>query len=120
MTYPMLIDISERRWFKPRGIGLGVAITIGFLIVPYFAFCLSPIHVFAQDDTPEHLKVLEVRATIDRIVWTEKTAGERTVFQGPVTLYLHPGEQRVYLGTMNIPAGTYTKESSMSVALWLT
>ena len=95
------------RAYKIRGIGLGVAVVIGFLLLPYFAFCLGPVHIFAQDNAPEYLRVLEVRPTIDRIVWTEKTEGERTVFQGPVTLYLHPGEQRVYFGTMNIPAGTY-------------
>lgn len=56
---------------------------------------------------PAHMRVVEVRTTISRITWIEKNAGEITVFQGPVTLHLHPGEQMVHLGAMNIPAGTY-------------
>lgn len=96
------------RAHKLRGIGLGAAIMTGFLLVPYFAFFFGQIHIFIQDDAmPAHMKVVEVRTTISRITWIEKNAGETTVFQGPVTLHLHPGEQRVHLGTMNIPAGTY-------------
>jgi hypothetical protein len=91
---------------KIRGLSLGFAVLVGFLLLPYFAFCLGPIHLLALDDPPEAITVIEVRPTIESIVWTTNWGEEFRVFDGPVTLYLHPGEQRVYFGTMNIPAGS--------------
>jgi hypothetical protein len=94
---------------KRRGIALAAVVVIGFMLVPYTAFMFGQIHVFmVDDDMPSYMQVIEVRPTTDRIVWVEKDAGDVIVYQGPKTLYLHPGENRVYFGTMNIPAGTYT------------
>lgn len=106
---PLAVKFRGRR---REGIGLGAAIMIGFLLVPYSAFMFGQMHIFMKDDDiPAGLRALEVRVTMGRITWTERSAGEVTVFQGPVTLYLHPGEQRVHLGAMSIPAGTYIRGS---------
>lgn len=105
LGFPLAIIFRSN---KLRGIGLGIAVIIGFLIIPYFAFAFGQIHIFMKDDAlPDHMEVLECRPTLDRIVWIEKTQGETIVLQGPITLLLHPGEQRVHLGTMTIPSGLY-------------
>jgi hypothetical protein len=95
---------------KKRGIALATVIVIGFLLVPYSAFMFGQMHILMRDEAmPEHWRVIEVRPTTDRIVWIAEGGGEVTVFQGPKTLYLHPGENQVHFGTMNAPAGKYIR-----------
>ena len=93
---------------KKNSYSLAAAVLVGFLLIPYLSFGLGRVHVLAKDGPPDYIRVIEVRPTIDSVIWVEKTQGGKVVFKGPKTLYLHPGEQRVYLGTFNIPAGTYT------------
>jgi hypothetical protein len=88
---------------------LAASIFLGFLLIPYLSFGLGRVHVLAKDGPPEYIRVIEVRPTIETVIWITKNGEEKTVFQGPKTLYLHPGEQRVYLGTFSIPAGTYVR-----------
>ncbi|MDI6642852.1 MAG: hypothetical protein QMD95_02240 [Candidatus Hodarchaeaceae archaeon] len=42
-------------------------IVIGFFLVPYFAFFLGKMHLFAVDQLPEGFKVKEMRVSLDHV-----------------------------------------------------
>ena len=84
---------------KFRGIGLGAAVVIGFFLVPYFAFFFGRINIYMTDALAPGVKLVELRPTIGRVALIDNAGSEVTVLPGPITLYLYPGGQRVYLGT---------------------
>lgn len=88
---------------------LAVPVFIGFALIPYFAFFLGQIDFYMADDNlAEGMRVVEVRPTMDKITFgLPESQGEAVVWQGPQTLVLHPGENRVKLGRFNMAAGTY-------------
>jgi hypothetical protein len=100
---------SISKYNKHTSRKLAASIFLGFLFIPYLSFGLGRVHVLAKDGPPEYIRVIEVRPTIETVIWITKNGEEKTVFHGPKKLYLHPGEQRVYLGTFSIPAGTYVR-----------
>lgn len=91
---------------KFRGISLGAAIVIGFFLVPYFSFFLGQMHLFAVDQMPEGFTVIEMRVEMGKVAFVKTDDTEVTVWPG-TTITLRPGVTRVYLGTWDIPAGTY-------------
>jgi hypothetical protein len=96
---------------KKRGIALAAVIVIGFLLVPYAAFILGQMHILMKDDAmPEHWTVIEVRSTTEKIVWINDAGEEVIAYQGPKTMYLHPGENQIHFGAMSAPAGRYVRE----------
>jgi hypothetical protein len=95
------------RTIKIRGVGLGAAIVVGFFLVPYFAFFLGQIHLYAVDRLPPGFKVIEMRPTVEKVVFVTSDNQEVTAWPGPITLSLRPGVTRVYIGTLSIPAGSY-------------
>ncbi len=103
---PLAYKFREKKF---RGITLGAAIIIGFFLVPYFAFFLGRINLFAVDQmNMPGTKVIEMRITQNRVAWVKTDGTEVTAWSGPTTITLHPGVTRIYFGTMNIPAGSYT------------
>ena len=61
---------------KPRAVALAVAVVVGFVLVPYSSFAFGQIHVFMKDDdVPDNVRAIEVRVTLDKIVWNEKNSG---------------------------------------------
>lgn len=103
---PLAYKFREKKF---RGITLCVAIVIGFFLVPYFAFFLGKIHLFVVDQmNMPGAKVIEMRITQNRIAWVKTDGTEVIAWPGPITITLHPGVTRIYVGTMNIPAGSYT------------
>lgn len=91
---------------KIRAIGLCAAIVIGFFLVPYFSFFLGKMHLFAVDQMPEGFTVKEMRITMEKIAFVKSDNTEVTAWSG-TSFILRPGVTRVYLGTFDIPAGTY-------------
>lgn len=91
-----------------RGLKFAVPVFIGFILIPYFVFLLGKIDFYMVDDNlAEGITVAEVRPTMDKIAFGTPDKGEIPVWQGPQTLILHPGENRVKLGRFDMPAGTY-------------
>lgn len=85
-----------------------VPTAIGILIIPYFVFLIGQIDFYMIDDNlAEGMTVIEVRPTMDKIVFGTPDKGEVAVWSGPQTLQLHPGANRVKLGRFDMPAGTY-------------
>lgn len=90
------------------GIKYAVAVFLGVVLIPYFAFLVGQIDFYMVDDNlAEGFKVIEVRPTMEKIAFGTPDKGEVAVWQGPSTLKLHPGENRVKLGRFNMEKGTY-------------
>jgi hypothetical protein len=71
-------------------------------------FILGQIDFYMVDDNlAKGMTVLEVRPTMDKIVFGKPGGGEAVVWQGPQMLVLHSGENRAKLGRFDMPAGTY-------------
>ncbi len=80
---------------------------IGIILIPYFVFLIGQIDFYMIDaNLAEGITVVEVRPTMDTIIFGSDK-GEVTVWKGPQTLKLHPGDNRVKLGRFDMPAGTY-------------
>lgn len=80
---------------------------IGFLMIPYLVFILGRIDFYMIDaNLAVGITVIEVRPTMDKITFGSDN-GDVIVWQGPQTLLLHPGDNRVKLGRFDMPAGTY-------------
>ena len=91
-----------------RKISFAVATFIGMLLIPYVVFAIGRIDFYMVDDNlAQGITVIEVRPTMDRIVFGTADKGDVEVWSGPQTLALHPGENRVKLGRFNMPEGTY-------------
>lgn len=91
-----------------RKISMAIATFVGFLLIPYAAFAIGQIDFYMVDDNlAEGITVIEVRPTMDKITFGTSDKGDVAVWEGPQTLKLHPGENRVKLGRFNMPAGTY-------------
>ncbi|MDO8557430.1 MAG: hypothetical protein Q7R98_03120 [Candidatus Jorgensenbacteria bacterium] len=91
-----------------RKVSYSIAVFIGALLIPYFAFGVGQIDFYMVDDNlAQGITVVEVRPTMDKIVFGTPDKGDVAVWSGPQTLQLHPGENRVKLGRFNIPADTY-------------
>lgn len=102
----ILVGILVFLIFK-KAVFAGSAV-IGVLFIPYFAFILGQIDIYMVDDNlAEGMTVVEVRPTMDKIVFGTSDKGEIAVWNGPQTLKLYPGENRVRLGRFDMPAGTY-------------
>ncbi|MFH1162009.1 MAG: hypothetical protein V1696_01905 [Candidatus Jorgensenbacteria bacterium] len=87
---------------------LAGAAFVGCILVPYAAFLVGQIDFYMVDDNlAQGITVVEVRPTMDKIVFGTPDKGDVTVWGGPQTLVLHPGGNRVKLGRFNMPAGTY-------------
>lgn len=95
---------------RNRGVALGVTIIIGLLLVPYFSFFLGKIQLFAVDPPPlpKDFRVIEMRVTLDKVVFVTTDNREVIVQQGPTAFTLRPGATRVHVGTIDLPAGSYT------------
>jgi len=90
-----------------RKMAFAVSAAIGVMLIPYFVFCIGQIDFYMVDDNlAEGITVVEVRPTMDNIIFGSDK-GDVTVWKGPQTLKLHPGENRVKLGRFDMPAGTY-------------
>lgn len=91
-----------------RKIKYAVPVFVGFILIPYFVFIIGRIDFYMVDDNlAVGITVVEVRPTMDKITFGTVDKGEVVVWQGPQTLALHPGANRVKLGRFNMPAGTY-------------
>ena len=91
-----------------RKISFAVAIFIGMLLIPYVVFAIGRIDFYMIDDNlAQGITVVEVRPTMDKIVFGTADKGDVEVWGGPQTLVLRPGENRVKLGRFNMPQGTY-------------
>ena len=94
---------------------LTVAVFIGCILIPYAAFMVGQIDFYMVDDNlAQGITVVEVRPTMNKIVFGTPDKGDVIVWGGPQTLALHPGENRVKLGRFDMPAGTY-KGGSVSI-----
>mgnify|MGYP001561345859 CR=1 FL=1 len=95
-------------FYFSRKISYSISTIIGFILIPYFAFLIGQIDFYMVDDNlAEGITVIEVRPTMDKIGFGTPDKGEVAVWQGPNTLKLHPGENRVKLGRFDMPKGTY-------------
>ncbi len=91
-----------------RKISYTIAAFIGILLIPYFAFGIGQIDFYMVDDNlAQGITVIEVRPTMDNIAFGTTDKVEVSVWKGPKTLQLHPGENRVKLGRFDMPADTY-------------
>lgn len=91
-----------------RKFSFAVPTAVGILLIPYFVFILGQIDFYMVDDNlAEGITVIEVRPTMDKIAFGTLDKGEVAVWNGPQTLQLHPGANRVKLGRFDMPAGTY-------------
>ena len=87
---------------------LAGAVFIGCILIPYAAFIVGQIDFYMVDDNlAQGITVIEVRPTMNKIVFGTPDKGDVVVWGGPQTLALHPGENRVKLGRFDMPAGTY-------------
>ncbi|MFH1192983.1 MAG: hypothetical protein V1656_01540 [Candidatus Jorgensenbacteria bacterium] len=94
---------------------LAGAVFVGCILIPYATFLVGQIDFYMVDDNlAQGITVVEVRPTMDKIVFGTLDKGDVTVWGGPQTLALHPGENRVKLGRFDMPAGTY-KGGSVSI-----
>lgn len=91
-----------------RKIKLAIPAFFGFILIPYFVFIVGRIDFYMVDDNlAQGITVVEVRPTMDKIVFGTPDKGDVVVWQGPQTLILHPGENRVKLGRFDMPSGVY-------------
>ncbi len=91
-----------------KKIGYCIATVIGFLLIPYFVFAVGQIDFYMVDaNLAQGITVIEVRPTMEKIDFGTPDKGDVSVWSGPMTLKLHPGENRVKLGRFDMPAGTY-------------
>ncbi len=88
------------------GVGLIVAVVIGFFLVPYFSFFLGRMNLYAVDQMPAGFTVKEMRIAFDKMAFVKTDNTEVTAWSG-ITITLRPGLTRVHLGTLNLPAGSY-------------
>lgn len=91
-----------------KKMSLTMSIVVGFIFIPYFVFILGQIDFYMVDENlVKGMSVIEVRPTMDKIVFGTPEGEEVAVWSGPQTLILHPGENRVKLGRFDMAAGTY-------------
>jgi hypothetical protein len=90
-----------------RKMAFAIPAAIGVVLIPYFVFLIGQIDFYMVDDNlAEGITVIEVRPTMDNIIFGSEK-GDVSVWKGPQTLKLHPGQNRVKLGRFDMPAGTY-------------
>ena len=91
-----------------KKIGYCITTVIGFLLIPYFVFAVGQIDFYMIDaNLAQGITVIEVRPTMEKINFGTPDKGDVSVWGGPMTLKLHPGDNRVKLGRFDMPAGTY-------------
>ncbi len=91
-----------------RKVKFAVPAFLGFLLIPYFVFIVGRIDFYMVDDNlAQGITVIEVRPTMESIIFGTPDKGDVPVWQGPKTLILHPGDNRVKLGRFDMQAGTY-------------
>lgn len=91
-----------------RKMSYAIPTFIGFLLIPYAVFGVGQIDFYMVDaNLAQGITVVEVRPTMDDIIFGTPDRGDVSVWKGPMTLKLHPGENRVKLGRFDMPAGSY-------------
>ena len=91
-----------------KKIAYTIATIIGFVLIPYFVFAFGQIDFYMIDaNLAQGITVIEVRPTMEKIDFGTPDKGNVSVWTGPMTLKLHPGDNRVKLGRFDMSAGTY-------------
>jgi len=88
--------------------GYITAVIFGIILMPYIAFVVGKMDLYMVDDNlARGLAVKEVRVTMDDMRFKTKEGGSVTVLPGGNVITMHPGENEVRVGTINIPKGAY-------------
>ncbi len=93
---------------KAHRTGYLAAVVFGIVLMPYVAFVVGKMDLYMVDDNlARGLTVKEVRVTMDDMKFKTKEGTSVVVLKGGNTMAMHPGENEVRVGTMEIPKGTY-------------
>ncbi|HLC57045.1 MAG TPA: hypothetical protein VJH95_00580 [Candidatus Nanoarchaeia archaeon] len=97
-------------WYKLIPKGLGIAIVIGLIMLPYMQLVVGNIDIYAVDppEFRESVTAREIRLQMGEFFMTNDKGEEISVMKTGETK-LYPGGNKVHVGTLTMPAGNYGK-----------